>query len=167
MKRVGLVCALCAMALIVGCGKQKVTVVTLKELPTIDTSAVDEYVTLDDPSISGDGLFVNIKGTAKMALGTSMAVMVTRFKDGQRLDTKPAAIMPNKPRDPSEMPARPQPGDPAPDPAMENHEPPPPQVIEEGDPVLLSIDASCEGGVITKLVIAGSPSGGGMMPPGP
>lgn len=167
MKQVGLVCALCAMALIVGCGKQKETVVRITDLPTIDTTAVDQYVTLDEPSIASGGLFVQIKGTAKVDLGQGMQVTVTRFKDGQRLDTKPAVIRLNKPPDPSEMPPDRTPGAEGLPPDMEAHEPPPPPPpIVAGDPVQVLIDASCEGGIITKLVIAGSPSGGGMMPPG-
>jgi len=160
MKQAGLVCALCAVALIVGCRGRGETVVRITELPTIDTSGVDQYVTLDEPSIASGGLMVEIKGTAKQALGANtMPVTVTRFKDGERLDTKQTVIRQNRPVDPATMPVR----DPNMPPEMEDHSPPPPPPpIEEGDPVVVTIDASCEGGIITKLVITGQPTGGGM-----
>lgn len=164
MKHVGLVSALCIAALIVGCGGQKETVVRITEMPTIDTSGVDQYVSLDDKSIASGGLFVQLKGTAKAPLGQRMRVSVTRFRDGERLDTKTAYVTLNKPPDPSTMPPPRDPGADGGPPEEMREPPPPPPDIVEGDPVQLLIDASCEGGKITKLVVTGGPAGGGMRP---
>lgn len=165
MRRFALLCGLGAMALLaLGCGG-KVTVVPIKQVPEIDASDIAQYVQLGEATIGPNRLFIVVAGTAKMNLGKRLPVRIARFKDGEPLDTKDAFFTLNKPEDPSRIPAaggrgaRGAPEDelpPPPDIAVPGELPQPPEPepdIEEGDPVQLRVDASTEGGAITKLVI--------------
>lgn len=160
MRRLGTLCAAAALLVWAGCGGSGTTVVPISAVPDINHSALDPFVDYGKAVISPDKLFIVIHGKAKANLGQRMKVKIQRFKDGQPLDSKDGYVTLNKPSEVPAGPPPPQPGGPGGDPIDERREPPPPPPdIDEGDPVQLLVDASCEGGKITKLVI--TPVAGG------
>ena len=171
MKRLRFLAALIALAALGGCG-DKDAVVTIKELPEIDHTALDRYMMWEKAEIAHNRLHIFIMGTATEELvgdGTErkFAISVQRFKDGSPLDTVTAYITrkPDAMAEPTAAPKRkedapapgrpPQPGEAAPLPSPralvgpEYRVPP----IQLGDAVRAMIDATCVGGQITKMVI--------------
>jgi len=155
MKRLCLLAAVGALVVAYGCG-QKETVVRLTEAPEIDHSAIDEYMEFEKAEISQQGLLVLVSGKAKVALGQGVAVKIDRFKGGALLDTINGRISQAKTiempggvgAEPSGELVDPAAAPPGPPPGMEAI-----QNIEPGDPVQIVIDATTEGGKISKLVI--------------
>lgn len=171
MKRIAFWCLVGLVALVFGCGK-KDTVIRLDKLPETDLSALNPYVEWQPAEISADRLWVNLKGKAKVNLGPSLRVKVTRFTAAGRLDTVFAQVIPGS-RPDSGIPGQPGSGDegagaiPAPtappgasgtgeagsgDLPPELVPIPSPKPIEAGDEVAMQVDATTDKGVVTKLV---------------
>ena len=158
MKRVALFAAIAALTVVCGCG-EKETVVRLTDVPEIDHSAIDQYVEFEKAEVAQQGLLVIVFGKAKVALGQGLTVSVDRFKGGTRLDDVNAVIIQAKVDTPVSAPppegipdsAQVVVGPPAPP------GPPPgagiPEDIEPGDAVQIVINATIEGGKLTKLVL--------------
>ena len=156
MKRLGFLVVAAALVLACGCG-QKETVVRLKQVPEIDHSAIDSYVEFVNAEIAQQGLMVLISGKAKVALGQGLQLKIDRFKGGTKVDSVNATAVQAKLVEPlpgAEGQPAGQPADPA---AMPPGPPPGAGVIpsiEPGDPVEILIDATMEGGAVSKLVIS-------------
>ena len=152
MKRFCLAVGLLALVMALGCG-DKETVVRIKEVPDVDHSAIDEYVEIGEMKVDSEGLLVLISGTAKAAMGTGIAVKVDRFRGSTKVDTVNSRIAQGKlPEMPVGSAGPPSEGERPPPPGF-GEGPPPIPPIEVGDPVTISIDATMEGGRISKLVI--------------
>lgn len=153
MKRLWMLAGITGLALLWGCG-EKETVVRITEPPEIDHSAIDEYIEVTETKVGPEGLNVVISGKAKVALGEGVALDVERFQGSTKVDTVRARIAQTKQ---PEMPAGAQTGTPVegerlPPPYMMTGPPPIPP-IEAGDPVTIAMDATTEGGKISRLVI--------------
>ena len=148
MRRAAMVCALCAVGFVAGCGRGD-TLVYLKEVPELDTSAIEPYVTIEETKIGDSRMYVVMSGTAKQDLGMQMNLSVDRYVKGRKFDTVQTAITPireikfdeNTPRVVLD-PDSPRPGPPA-------HLFAP---ISAGGKVTIRVDATTTEGVITKLV---------------
>ena len=152
MKRATVWCLAGFLALAVGCGKTG-EVILLKELPEMDTSAIDAYAEWGPGEISKDRMWVKLNGKAKQELGLGMRVIVTRFTAEGRLDTIPGQLrLLYQP--PAEMPAPSAPGEGAAGSLPPGDGPVAPPPIMPGDEVTISVDATTDKGVITKLVFA-------------
>ena len=158
MKWLGLLVIVGAVVAVCGCGNDE-TVVRLKEVPEIDHSAIDQYMDFENAEIGQEGLMVIVHGKAKVALGVGLPVRVDRFKGGTRLDDVNAVIIqakvvaavsappPEGVPDTVQVPIGP-PAPPGPPPGAGI-----PENIEPGDPVQIVINATIEGGRLSKLVI--------------
>jgi len=152
MKKVAVCCLVGLLALAVGC-RRSGQVVLLKELPEIDTSALDTYADWGPGEISTDRMWVKLNGKAKKELGLGIRVRVKRFIGEELLDTVPGQLrLLYQP--PAETPAPPSPGGGAGGAVpLRSDGPTPPPPIMPGDEVTISVDATTNQGVITKLVL--------------
>ena len=158
MKRATVVCMVGLLALTIGCWKRGDKLIRLTTLPEIDTSALDPYVEITNKEISSDRVWVILQGKAKQPLGGGLQINVQRFTGEGPLDTVttsvvmggPVPLGPFSPRGAERK---------APTPEERAAVRPGNKGIEQGDEILIRVDATTTKSKITKLQL--SPVTGG------
>ena len=144
-------CLVGVLALAAGCAR-KGEVILLKKLPEIEISGLDELMEFEQAEISKDRMWVMIPGRAKQDLGRGYRIEVTRFQDGERLDTITAYVTRAEPMPGTEAWDGEGPAPLGKGPSL-NDGPPTIPPVAAGEKIKVSVDATTNTGRITKIAL--------------